>query len=237
MQGIAGNLRIVPVDGEGNWRVAEDAEVESVVRVLPDVFAADDDALAECLFQACVKFVAEARLLGRRDTGRAIEQRRQDGAGAAGTRQHQVFVEGRLKGAGIGDAQHGRAGLDVVGNSQPGLGLPGSGEPVVEVLAKTEVEEPVSGLDLVFEVERSLFHVGAAIKGIQATAARQVIRGEYRLVIRVREDSARSALRWIGVSGQRIAAHIHARRVVDGLYDAEFVVLAQECVGELRRRP
>src|ERR1700733_12694238 len=41
----AGNLRVVPVDGESDRGVAEHAEVEGVVRVLPDVAAAEDQVL------------------------------------------------------------------------------------------------------------------------------------------------------------------------------------------------
>ena len=43
--------------------VNQHAEVESIVGVLPDVFAADHDALAEGLEQAGVGFVAEAGLV------------------------------------------------------------------------------------------------------------------------------------------------------------------------------
>ena len=60
VQGIAGNLGVMPVDGEGDGRVAQHAEVEGVVGVLPDVLAADDDVLAEGLLQAGVELVAEA---------------------------------------------------------------------------------------------------------------------------------------------------------------------------------
>ncbi len=60
VQCVAGNLGVVPVDGEGDGRVAEDAEVEGVVGVLPDVLAAEDHVLAEGLLQAGVELVAIA---------------------------------------------------------------------------------------------------------------------------------------------------------------------------------
>ncbi len=50
----------MPVDGEGDGRVAEDAEVEGVVGVLPDVFAAEHGPLAEGLLEAGMELVAVA---------------------------------------------------------------------------------------------------------------------------------------------------------------------------------
>ena len=67
----AGDLGVVPVDREGDRRVAEHAEVEGVVRVLPDVVAADDEVLAEGLLQAGVELVAEAGLERSGDAGGA----------------------------------------------------------------------------------------------------------------------------------------------------------------------
>ena len=61
-QSEAGNLGVVPVDGERDGRVAEHAEVEGVVGVLPDVLAADDEVFAEGLLEAGMKLVAEAGL-------------------------------------------------------------------------------------------------------------------------------------------------------------------------------
>ena len=66
----------MPVDGEEDGRVAQDAEVEGVVRVLPDVLAADHGLLAEGLLQSGVKLVAEAGLQRARNTRGAGEQRR-----------------------------------------------------------------------------------------------------------------------------------------------------------------
>ena len=76
-EGIAGNLGVMPVDGEGDRRVAQDAEVEGVVGVLPDVLAADHGMLSEALLQAGVELVAETGLKRSRNARRAEEQRRQ----------------------------------------------------------------------------------------------------------------------------------------------------------------
>ena len=59
--GVAGNLRTIPLDGIRDRSVAQHAEVVGVVRVLPDVFGVDDEVLAECLPQSRVKFIAKSR--------------------------------------------------------------------------------------------------------------------------------------------------------------------------------
>ena len=71
------NLGIVPVDGEEDRRVAQNAEVEGIMCVLPDVVAANHEVLAERLLQARVKLVAESWLESARDAGRAGEKRRE----------------------------------------------------------------------------------------------------------------------------------------------------------------
>src|SRR5450755_2298580 len=58
----AGDLRVVPVDRKEDRRVAQDAEVEGVVGVLPDVISGEDEVFAEGLLEASMKLVAEAGL-------------------------------------------------------------------------------------------------------------------------------------------------------------------------------
>ena len=161
-QGEAGDLGVVPVDGEGDGRVAEDAEVEGVVGVLPDVVAADDEVLAEGLLETGVKLVAEAGLQGSGDARRAEQQRRENVTPASLAGEHEVLVEGSFERAGVGDAKNGVGLLDGVGDADAGLGLAGDGEAVVEVAAHAEIEEPVAGFDLVLGVESQLFDVGVA---------------------------------------------------------------------------
>ena len=54
----------MPIDRERNRRIAEHAEVECVVGVLPDVVAADDEILAKGLLQPGMKLVLESWLQG-----------------------------------------------------------------------------------------------------------------------------------------------------------------------------
>ena len=58
----ARDLRIVPVDGEGDGSIAQDAEIEGIVGVFPDVIPTENQILSESLLDAGVKFVAKARL-------------------------------------------------------------------------------------------------------------------------------------------------------------------------------
>ena len=43
------DLRVVPLDWEGDGRGAEDAEIVGIVRVLPDIFGVDHEVPAEGL--------------------------------------------------------------------------------------------------------------------------------------------------------------------------------------------
>jgi hypothetical protein len=92
----AGYLRVVPVDGKEDRRVAEDAEVERVVGVLPDVVAGDDEVLAEGLLETNMELVAEARLKRSGDAGGTREKRREDSASATLAGDDEVFVERSL---------------------------------------------------------------------------------------------------------------------------------------------
>src|SRR5580704_1229876 len=58
--GKAGNLGIVPFDGKENGTGTEHVEIIAVVRVFPDVIAAEDEVLAEGLLQTGVEFIAKA---------------------------------------------------------------------------------------------------------------------------------------------------------------------------------
>jgi hypothetical protein len=64
MQRVAGDLGVMPVDGESYRSVTQDAEVEGVVSVLPDVFTAENQVFAESLLQAGVELVAVAGVEG-----------------------------------------------------------------------------------------------------------------------------------------------------------------------------
>jgi len=116
-------------------------------------------------------------------------------------------------------------------DAQARLGLAGRREAVVDVAAHSQVEQPVAGLDLVLDVESQFLDIGVAGIAIQASAAGEIVGRKNRLVSRVHGDGA---LGGIGISGHRISAGIHAGRVIDGIDDAQVVVLAQEGLAVLR---
>ena len=107
VESIARDLGIMPVDGEGDGGIAQDAEVEAVVGVFPDVLAADHHIFAEGLLESRMELIAETRLHGSGNAGAATEERIEDGVRAAGAGEHEILVEGCFQGARIGEAQHG----------------------------------------------------------------------------------------------------------------------------------
>jgi hypothetical protein len=62
--GESRNFRPVPCYGKGNGRSAEDAEIVSIVRVLPNVLAGEDEMLAECLLKPNMELIAPAGASG-----------------------------------------------------------------------------------------------------------------------------------------------------------------------------
>ena len=74
--GIAGNLGVVPLDGKGDRRVAQHAEIVRSVRVLPDVLAVHHEVPSEGLLETGVELVAPAGAQRRgryaRANGRAM---------------------------------------------------------------------------------------------------------------------------------------------------------------------
>ena len=146
-----GNLRVVPVDRERDRRIAEHAEVEGVVGVLPDVVAADDEVLAEGLLQPGVKLVAESGLQRSRYARRAQQQRSKHIIRASLTRQHEVFVERRFQRSRIRKAKNSVGLRDGVGDADARLRLTRNRQTVVKIAADTDVEEPVLERDLVLK--------------------------------------------------------------------------------------
>ena len=129
-------------------RVAEHAEVEGLVRVLPDVFSIHHQILAKSLLKAGMKFIAVAGTQRRgRHAGAARDQRLERGdhrVVASQARQHQVLVERSFHRAGIGNPQHGVGRLEIVGDAEARLSLRGAGQAVVFVEAQAEIEGPVA---------------------------------------------------------------------------------------------
>src|SRR5665213_2007877 len=151
-----GNFGIMPLDRERNGGVAEDAEVKSVMRVLPHVIAVDNKITPEGLLKPCLKVIAEPRVQPYRCGG---DQSADNRVYWPKTRKHQVFVEWSFQCARVGHSKDGVARLDSVGNTDSRFGLAGNRQPIVKVAAHAQVEEPRSLGDLVLKVERKFLHV------------------------------------------------------------------------------
>ena len=143
----AGDLGSRPLDRKRDRRVAQHAEVVGLVRVLPDVFAVKDKVLPKGLLETSVKLIAPTRT--QRGSGHAgTDRRRHDRVDhrivASHARQDQVLVERRFERAGVGNAQHGIGGLDIVGDAQARLRLCGAGNAIVVIESESQVEGPVA---------------------------------------------------------------------------------------------
>ena len=130
-------LGVVPRDGERDIGVQQRAEVESVVRVLPEIIGVDQDELADGLLKTGVELVAETRLDGNRIRS---EHGLRKPARAGSARQQQVFVERRLHRAGVREANHGSCALDVVSQAEARLGLGAGGKPGVVIHSQADVD-------------------------------------------------------------------------------------------------
>src|SRR5579864_1003716 len=99
----------MPFDGEGNRRVAQDAEIVGIVGVLPDVFSVEHEVSSKSLLQAGMKLIAESGPEGRRDA----RHKRRDYRGVATiVREDEVFIEWSFERSCIGEAQHRAGPLD-----------------------------------------------------------------------------------------------------------------------------
>src|SRR5215472_19316998 len=101
----------MPLDGKCNRRCSQDAEVVCIVRVLPDIFAREDQVFPECLLDSCMEFIAPARIERRRY---AWDKVRDYGKVATTSRKYEVLVKGCFQDSRIGNAQNCAAGFDVI---------------------------------------------------------------------------------------------------------------------------
>ena len=168
----AGNLGVVPADGEGDGRGAEDGEVVGVVGVLPDIVGGEDGEAGEGLLEAGVEVVAEAGAVGSWGAG---DERGDDGGVATFAGKDQVLVEGRLQRAGVGDAQDGPGAFDLIAESEARLDLVGGDKSVVLVETQAEVSGPAPEGDGVLGVCGELLDVGVAVEGVIAAAFGEVV--------------------------------------------------------------
>src|ERR1700722_17873863 len=154
---ISRNLRGGPFDRISDRRIAEHAEVESLVSVLPDVFAVQNQVFAKRLRKADMEFIAVAGTEGRGGHALAAGDKALKGddgrleTSQAG--QHQVLVERRFHGSGVGDPQNRVGWLDVISDTKTRFPLRGFSDAIVLIRFATEIESPVVDIDCVLNVE------------------------------------------------------------------------------------
>src|SRR5579885_514029 len=105
--GESRDLRSLPLDGKRNRRCTENAEVVSIVRVLPDVLTGNDEVFPKRLLNASVEFIAPARTERGNTWRRTKQERIQYWIAASLIGKHQVLVEGGFQYASVRDAKNG----------------------------------------------------------------------------------------------------------------------------------
>src|SRR5579859_4418149 len=105
---ISRNLRPLPFHRKCDRRIAENAEVITIVGVLPNVFAGEYEIASKCLLDSRMKLVAPARSQRCRLTRfKAPKKRVQHCVATPDSGKHQVFVKWRFQYARIRNAQYG----------------------------------------------------------------------------------------------------------------------------------
>ena len=168
----AGDLGVVPADGEDDGRGPEDGEVVTGVGVHPDVVGGEDGEAGEGLLEAGVEVVAEAGAVGRVGAG---DESGDDRVVASFAGEDEVLVEGRLQRAGVGDAQDGAGAFDLIAEGEARFDLIGDDKAVVLVEAQAEVSGPGAEGDGVLGVGGELLDVGVAVEGIERAAVGEVV--------------------------------------------------------------
>ena len=168
----AGDLGVVPSDGEEDGGGPEDGEVVTGVSVHPDVVGGEDGEAGEGLLESGVEVVAEAGAVGRVGAG---DKGGDDRVVASFTGEDEVLVEGRLQRAGVGGSQDGPGALDLIAEGEARLDLVGGDKSVVLVEAQAEVSRPGAEGDGVLGVGSELLDVGMAVEGIERAAFGEVV--------------------------------------------------------------
>ncbi len=104
----------MPVNGEGDGRIAEHTEVEGIVRVLPDVITTYNKIASKGLLKSGMELIAEPWLLGSRHAWGAKQQGGQDGIAAPFAGQNKIFIEWGFERSRIRNAKHRVAWFDVI---------------------------------------------------------------------------------------------------------------------------
>src|ERR1700751_600257 len=142
------------------------------MRVLPDVLAGEHEIPSESLLQSRVEFIAPSR---SQWSGLSCLEATQQGVEhsviATDAGEDQILIERRFQHARVRNTQHRIRRFYVVSDSQARFTLFVGSKPVVKITPHSEVENPVSLCDVVFQIKRELFYVRVAIEPVKSSAA------------------------------------------------------------------
>jgi len=157
----------VPGDRERDGSIEKHAEVESIVRVFPQVIAVNDQVPPESLLEPGVKLIA----LPRTNGARLAQDAGKDAGRISETSNHQVFVKWSLHDPSVGHAKNGVGGFDVVSDAQPRLYLVVVAfDPAINVAAQAHVERPVARRDGVLNIQPHFLDVSVPAKPKKSAA-------------------------------------------------------------------
>ena len=139
-----------------------------LVRVLPDVFAIDDQVLSKGLLRArrethCAS-PDSAGVVPTQGAIVAAESALTTGSLHPRLERIRFSLNGRFQRAGVRNAQHGVGGLDVVSDAQARLRLFGAGDAIVVIEAESQVESPVPDGHRVLDIQRQFPNVAWPLK-------------------------------------------------------------------------
>src|ERR1019366_9886612 len=78
----------------------------------------------------------------------------------------------------------------------------GAGEAIVDILAQSQIEVPIAGLNLVFDIERQLLHISVAKVCVISATARNVVGSQDGKIVGILAGRSAGALGWIRIAGQ-----------------------------------
>ena len=166
----------VPCDRKRDWCIEKYAEVESIVRVLPQVIAVNDQVAPERLLEPGVKLIS----LPRTDRTRLTQDAGEDPGRISETSNHEVFVKRSLHNPSVGHAKNSAGGLDVVRDAQPRFYLVVVAfDPAINVAAQAHVERPVARRDGVLYIQPHFLDVRVPAKPKKTATTSEIKRKQH----------------------------------------------------------
>src|SRR5262245_42561011 len=166
------NLRQLPRNREGDWRIQQHAEIVGVACAFPEIVGVNHDVLADALLNANIELMTASRL--QRLSSRLAQTAAGQSAPASRARKDQVLVVRRLQTPAVGGAQDSIGRFEMIRKAQARLPQMVFADAGVIVETHARAERQVAQRDRILSVDRRLFDVSMAVESEQASAARQI---------------------------------------------------------------